>query len=1347
MDTPNVIDLILRWQELRRQGREATPEEICADCPEKLNELRERLRDLAKLTGAESEKATQDARTVDFTPPPSEAGQGPDAGTAHAKPASKKRPLPAVPGYEILEELGRGGMGIVYKARDLQLKRLVALKMILGGGHANPEMIERFRAEAKAVARLQHPNIVQIYEIGEHEGLPFFSLEFVNGGALNTYLAGMPQAPRDAATLVGTLARAMQVAHEAGIVHRDLKPANILLARSSRAVGEEAGASTPGSSVSGATSVTVPENLQTVVPKVSDFGLAKQLDDQEGRTVSGAIMGTPSYMAPEQALGRLKQIGPVTDVYALGAILYEVLTGRPPFRGASSWETLDMVRTQDPVPPRQMQPNLPRDLETICLKCLHKEPLRRYANATELADDLQRFLNNEPVLARPVSNAERMWRWCQRWPAQAALVLGSAVAALLLIGGAFWFTIQLGNADARALKAKLDQERAESLGKEQDLKRQQEEEKRQQAEKLAATHAFYRWFNGAREKRQENEAGWTWRNLADLTKVLKEYPEARKLSEVHTEVIATLASVDARLRLEVAKDFKAAPVAFSPDGKTLALGQERVPAYGALGDCQVLLVDPVTGKLQKTLTFPPSQVWQFAAGKQDGARGIAFGPDGAWLVIGSRSGLIHRWNLHDQKPKVHSWQAHQKEVHQLTFDRSGTALFSIAENDSLCRWRINDGKLEASFKDKRLASDFAYDPISDHVMVASEGFARILDGEHLFEVRKLTPFRWNCVAYAAAGRVLVHNKGRSVEFHDLLSDRAVRALQLPNKQVTQEGDITAIRLSPDGTLLAVSSMDTRHLQVWDLLSGRLAADVVTGAGRLELAFSPDGQTLAVTGEKSTWLYELRGPRECARCAPSVFPVDDLMLSGNGQVFACRDEREFDCGYSVWPVPGVVEPEPTRPYRTFRRHGPFAKQSALNEDGSGLAFRFARNLLLWKHVNEEAVVRDLDQQMTRFGPDQRLWTALSGIVRVWQGPELKEQAKWDNSLSHVLSGKGNVTSLLPGSRWALAGARDGVLHVLEAKAARAQRSVILSRTPLTSVALSADESTAAVGTEAGEIVLVRLPRCEITAQAKQTEEITGLHFLRPDLLISASNDRTLRLWHISGKGLTETLRVPCPGMVRQLRVTPDGRQWLIMVAGEYGIRSWHVDSLRARLTELGLEVELPLPTERKSKSPPPANPYELPDGPGLIREDFVGEDLRYWTNIQLDSQVSESWRPKEPCLHVGGENFSLRWKGWLKAARAGKYLLELEADDGARLWLDDKLVMDQWPKGGPLSQVEVELTEQPHRFRVDYAQTRGKAYCHLRWAAKTAENPAKLEPVPASAFFTSRAAATVGKKKS
>jgi serine/threonine protein kinase len=334
---------------------------------------------------------------------------------------------PAVPGYEIVGELGRGGMGVVYQARQMGLRRTVALKMVLTGAQIGAKDLARFRAEAAAIARLRHPNIVQIHDVGEAAGRPYLVLEFVAGGSLAQHLRGTPQPVRPAAQLVETLARAVHAAHAGGVIHRDLKPANILLSFSRDPEGG-AGTAPPSGS-----------RLNEVIPKITDFGLAKcaggdgEAPDSRAPTVTGELLGTPNYMAPEQAMVPRQPVGPAADVYALGAILYEMLTGRPPFTGETPLATLAQVLHNEPVPVTSLRPDVPPDLETICLKCLRKDPRKRYGSARELAEDVRRFLRGEPIRARPVTAPERLWLWVRRHPLPAGLLAAGLLAPVVAL--------------------------------------------------------------------------------------------------------------------------------------------------------------------------------------------------------------------------------------------------------------------------------------------------------------------------------------------------------------------------------------------------------------------------------------------------------------------------------------------------------------------------------------------------------------------------------------------------------------------------------------------------------------------------------------------------------------------------------------------------------------------------------------------------------------------------------------------------------------------------------------------------------------------------------------------------
>jgi serine/threonine-protein kinase len=375
---------------------ERSAEEVCAGHPELLPQLRKRWRQMCLLKD----------QLNDLFPTP-EA----DPDTTYSYPWPVNSDLPRIPGYEVETVLGHGGMGVVYKARHLRLNRTVALKMLLAGAYAAPRELARFQREAEALAGLQNVSIVQVYDVSDHEGRPYFTMELIEGGSLAQALAGKPQPATQAAATVATLATAVQVAHDGGILHRDLKPANVLLTSDG-------------------------------IPKISDFGLARRVEGDAGLTISGARLGTPSYMAPEQAGGKTRAIGPETDVYALGAILYEMLTGRPPFQAETSTETELQVIAEDPAPPSRLNAKVPRDLETICLKCLHKSPPRRYSTAAALAADLQRFQRGEPIAARPSGMLERTGKWVRRHPTQSTTLIAGLVFVTMVIAASLWLAVQ-----------------------------------------------------------------------------------------------------------------------------------------------------------------------------------------------------------------------------------------------------------------------------------------------------------------------------------------------------------------------------------------------------------------------------------------------------------------------------------------------------------------------------------------------------------------------------------------------------------------------------------------------------------------------------------------------------------------------------------------------------------------------------------------------------------------------------------------------------------------------------------------------------------------------------------------
>jgi WD40 repeat protein len=587
-------------------GEKPSPNEYVARFPRCAEGLRRQL-DFHAAVAEGSPTFVEPEKGPGKTVPPrplDNASNWPSTNIAEKGPGQAMSPLlPAVPGYELLREIGRGGMGIVYLARHTRLDRPVALKMILAGGHAGEAHLGRFQTEAHAIARLNHPNIVQIYEVGEHGGLPFFSLEFCSGGSLENKLLGKPLPPKDAAALVEKLARGMHSAHEKGIIHRDLKPDNVLLSADG-------------------------------TPKITDFGLARMLDDV-GQTHTGAVFGTPSYMAPEQARGSKNAKEPA-DVYALGAILYECLTGRPPFRAASSDETLLQLLFKEAVPPQKLNAQVPRDLETICLKCLRKEPDQRYATALELAEDLRRFHAGEPIQARPIGSVRRSLRWCRRNPRLAGLL--ATVAALLVVIAA--------GASVAALWLKSERDRAV------------------QAEAARIQDLYRASLNEARARRATGQLGQRLLALDAIRKLLATVPRddltAEQVAELRDEVVACLALPDLR------------EVVWRRDLPCLATD-------GAL-DAYALL-DPARDALVvKRWSDPACEV------RLDGGHAkwipprAYFSPDGRWLA--ELRYVDTGWGRQKDQLRVWDWQA-RKRVLEMVLPLQWGALAFDADNRRL----------------------------------------------------------------------------------------------------------------------------------------------------------------------------------------------------------------------------------------------------------------------------------------------------------------------------------------------------------------------------------------------------------------------------------------------------------------------------------------------------------------------------------------------------------------------------------------------------------------------------------------------------------------------------------------
>jgi WD40 repeat protein len=864
-------------------------------------------------------------------------------------PTAGLLPQASVAGYEILGELGRGGMGVVYRARQVGLNRLVALKMILAGSHAGAEDLARFRAEAEAVAALQHPNIVQIYEVGERDGLPYFSLELVEGGSLADRLDGTPWAARPAAELVAALARAMQYAHSRGVVHRDLKPANVLLATLEAA------------------------------PKITDFGLAKQLDSAVGRTRTGAILGTPSYMAPEQAGGRRKEVGPPADVYALGAILYELLTGRPPFRAETPLDTILQVLDTEPVPPSRLLPKVARDLETICLKCLQKEPRKRYASAVELADDLQRFIDDRPILARPTSSWERLVKWARRRPAVAVLTLVSAVTAAVAFALVTW------------------------LWRDAESARAGEADQRHKAEDALQEARISLYFNHIALAEREWRAG----NVGRAEELLDACPEELRAWEwqylkrlCHSDLLTVGSPVAGY-----------STIVYTADGKYLAT---------AGIDNAVLLVNVARGEIARTFHGHSSSVFA-----------LAFSHDGRHLATGSLEegkikGQVKVWDV-DSAQVVFTVPGPPDGVTALAASPDGKLLAFAGGNPfnpAPAVITVIDATSGKPVRNLRgppgQVNGIAFSP-DGHTLVAAGLAYQVIEGVvkawQADTGKELAPFRGHSrglygVAFSPDGtRLATASLDQTAIVWDVATRRQVLTYH------GHSGGLRAITFSPDGRQVASAGFDLT-VQLWDAKSGRRERTLLGHAGSVTgLAFSPDGRLLATVawintaephGELKLW--DVKAEQEYRSGFAHVGALLGLALSADGRRLASAG---FD-----GQIP-ICDAATLRKITAVRGVPGEANSVAISPDGEELAARGLDGALkLWDMASGQAL-RTLGQRSAplravAFSPDGRLLAAETGDNPLLPG--VGNIALWDLTTGEKLGSlRGRGVTFSPDSR--------------------------------------------------------------------------------------------------------------------------------------------------------------------------------------------------------------------------------------------------------------------------------------------------------------------------------------------